>query len=135
MTELYDFLHDHVVYFTKMVRMFLELAGALVILYVAAATVYRFFRLRFLESCTELRVRLGRGIAMALSLYLAGELLRLVTVREYKDLAIVGVIVLLHVVISLVVSHEVHHSIRMIEEEEVLSAKGRSSTTDVKTDC
>ena len=98
----------------------LELLGALVILYAAIVSLYKFFCLKFTRTSTEIRIRFGRGIAMGLQFYLAAEIFRLITIREYKDLAIVGVIILLHLVISVLISWEVHHSIKMVKEEEEL---------------
>ena len=130
MGPIYDFLHHQAVAFTKWVRVFLEFAGALVILYVSVIVLFRFFKLKFRESCTDLRIRLGRGIAMALMLYLAGELLRLITTWDYKDLIIVGGIVVLHVVISILVSWEVGHSLKLIEEEEAIEHKSSVKDKD-----
>lgn len=123
MQVIYDFLHHFVLDLTMILIVLLELLGALVILYVAVVALYRFFCLKFTQSSTEIRIRTGRGIAMGLQFYLAAEIFRLITIREYKDLAIVGVIILLHVIISVLISWEVDHSIKMVKEEEELGHK------------
>lgn len=120
---LYDVLHHFVLDLTKILIVVLELMGAAVILYVAIIAAYRFFILKFHKTSTDIRIRLGRGIAMGLQFYLAAEIFRLITIREYKDLAIVGVIIVLHVIISVLISWEVHHSIKMVKEEEELDEK------------
>ncbi|QNO16032.1 DUF1622 domain-containing protein [Alkalicella caledoniensis] len=120
---LYELLHHFVLDLTKVLIVVLELMGALVIVYVGIVALYKFFCLKFTKSSTEVRIRLGRGIAMGLQFYLAAEIFRLITIREYKDLAIVGVIIVLHVIISVLISWEVHHSIKMVKEEEELDSK------------
>lgn len=123
MQAIYNVLHHFVLDLTMILIIVLELLGALVILYVALVAIYKFFRLKFNQSSTEVRIRTGRGIAMGLQFYLAAEIFRLITIREYKDLAIVGVIILLHVIISVLISWEVDHSIKMVKEEEELDHK------------
>ncbi len=123
MEALYDVLHHFVLDLTKILIVVLELMGAAVIVYVGIVALIKFFCLKFNKSSTDIRIRLGRGIAMGLQFYLAAEIFRLITIREYKDLAIVGVIIVLHVIISLLISWEVHHSIKMVKEEEELDHK------------
>ncbi len=120
MGAIVDVLHHYVIYITKFLMLILEFAGAIIIVYSSIITLYRFVRLSFNKSSTELRIRLGRGLSMGLQYYLAAEILRLITIRDYNDLAIVGVIILLHVIVSLLVSWEVHHSLKVIKEETEL---------------
>ena len=123
MLEIYSLSQHFVLNLTKILIVFLELLGALVIIYSAVVCVYKYFSLKFSQTSTDIRIRLGRGVAMGLQFYLAAEIFRLITIREYKDLAIVGVIILLHVIISVLISWEVHHSIKMVKEEEELDEK------------
>ena len=111
-------LHDVVIMVTGLLITLFELFGALIILYIGIITAYKFFRLRFGQTSTELRVRFGRAIALGLLFYLAAEIFRLITIRDYKDLAIVGVIVILHVIISLLISWEVEHGIKIVKTEQ-----------------
>lgn len=117
MEVFYDLIHHFVLDFTKILTVVFELIGALVILYVAVVALIKFFSLKFYQTSTDVRIRLGRGIAMGLQFYLAAEIFRLITIREYKDLAIIGAIIFLHVIISVLISWEVHHSIKMVKEE------------------
>jgi uncharacterized membrane protein len=123
MHALYEVLHHLVLDLTMLLILLLELLGAGVIIYVGLVALIKFFTLKFCQSSTEIRIRFARGIAMGLQFYLAAEILRLITIREYKDLAIVGTIIILHVIVSVLVSWEVHHSIKMIKEEEELDEK------------
>ena len=118
--------------FTNLLISVFEFFGALSILFVAVIALVKFFGLKFNETSTDVRVRLSRGIAMGLQFYLAAEILRLITIREYKDLAIIGAIIFLHAVISALISWEVHHSVRMIKEELELDEKTNKICSDKK---
>ena len=48
---------------------------------------------------------------------MAAEVLRLITIRDYTDLAIVSAIIVLHVIVSVLVSWEVGHSLKHVREE------------------
>ncbi len=120
MYALYELLHAFVIDITKILMLILELAGAFIIVYISMISLFKFFKLDYRHTSTEIRIRLGRGIAMGLQFYLSAEILRLITIRDYNDLAIVATIILLHVIISLLVSWEVHHSLKIVKEEEEL---------------
>ena len=109
--------------FTKLLISVFELFGALSIIFVAVIALVKFFGLKFSQTSTDVRIRLSRGIAMGLQFYLAAEILRLITIREYKDLAIIGAIIFLHAIISALISWEVHHSIQLMKEELELEEK------------
>ena len=124
-----DAMHEGVVAITGVLIALFELFGALIILYIGIITVYKFFRLRFGQTSTELRVRFGRAIALGLLFYLAAEVFRLITVREYQDLAIVGVIIVLHVIISLLIAWEVEHGLKTVKQEQEMDLQSGHATT------
>ncbi|PKM68685.1 MAG: hypothetical protein CVU94_05250 [Firmicutes bacterium HGW-Firmicutes-19] len=117
MEALYELIHHFVIDLTKLLMLLLELTGALIIVLVAFQTLCRFVKLKYKQTSTELRIRLGRGIALGLLFYLAAEVLRLITIRDYTDLAIVSAIIVLHVIVSVLVSWEVGHSLKHVREE------------------
>lgn len=117
MEALYEVVHHFVVDLTKLLMLVLELTGAAVIIIVSFQTLCRFAKLKYRQTSTELRIRLGRGIALGLLFYLAAEVLRLITIRDYTDLAIVSAIIVLHVIVSVLVSWEVSHSLKHVREE------------------
>jgi uncharacterized membrane protein len=114
---LYEILHHFVLDLTRLLMLLLELTGALVIILVSFQTICKFVKLKYRQTSTELRIRLGRGIALGLLFYLAAEILRLITIRDYTDLAIVSAIIVLHVIVSILVSWEVGHSLKHVREE------------------
>jgi len=118
MSNVVELAHEIVMALTQLLIALFETLGAVIILYVGIITAYRFFRLQFTKTSTELRIRFGRGIALGLLFYLAAEILRLITVRDYQDLAIVGVIVLLHVIISVLIVWEVQQGLKTVKQEQ-----------------
>ncbi len=118
MSNVVELAHEIVMALTQLLIALFETLGAVIILYVGIITAYRFFRLQFTKTSTELRIRFGRGIALGLLFYLAAEILRLITVRDYQDLAIVGVIVLLHVIISVLIIWEVQQGLKTVKQEQ-----------------
>ncbi len=117
MEALYELIHHFVIDLTKLLMLLLELTGAAIIILVAFQTICRFVRLKYKQTSTDLRIRMGRGIALGLLFYLAAEVLRLITIRDYTDLAIVSAIIVLHVIVSVLVSWEVGHSLKHVREE------------------
>ena len=114
MAEIYSLLHHFVLDMTNILMVILELIGAAIIVYISLITFYKFLRLNYYKTSTELRIRLGRGIAMGLQFYLAAEILRLITIRDTEDIYIVGAVILLHVIVTVLVSWEVHHSVKSV---------------------
>ena len=123
MDALYHTFEVFVQSSTRVLILVFELAGALIIVHTVLNSVYRFLKLRFTQTSTEIRIRLGRGISFALMLYLAAEILRLVLIRSYTDLAIVGIIIVLHVIVTVLVAWEVSHSIHTVKEEQLLDSE------------
>ena len=110
-------LHEVVMTVTEILINLFELFGALIILYIGTITVYKFFRLRFTQTSTELRIRFGRTISLGLLFYLAAEIFKMITIRDTETLIIVGVIIILHIVISVLVAWEVEHGLKVVREE------------------
>ncbi len=118
MDALIHTLHDVVLTVTEILINLFELFGAVIILYIGILTVYKFFRLRYTQTSTELRIRFGRTISLGLLFYLAAEIFRMITIRDTNDLIIVGAIIVLHVIISLLIAWEVEHGLKVVKEEQ-----------------
>jgi uncharacterized membrane protein len=123
-------LHDVVMTVTEILINLFELFGALIILYVGIITVYKFFRLRFTQTSTELRIRFGRTISLGLLFYLAAEIFKMITIRDTETLIIVGVIIILHIVISVLVAWEVEHGLKVVREEQELDRECEDGECD-----
>lgn len=96
----------------------LELLGAFVIVYTGILIFLRFVILRFIQSCTDIRLRFGRGLALGLEFQLGGEILRTVSVREFSDLAIIAALIVLRALIAILIHWEIEHDARMQKDEK-----------------
>ena len=123
-------LHDVVMTVTEILINLFELFGALIILYIGIITVYKFFRLRFTQTSTELRIRFGRTISLGLLFYLAAEIFKMITIRDTETLIIVGVIIILHIVISVLIAWEVEHGLKVVREEQELDRECEDGECD-----
>lgn len=136
MQDFIHVLHEIVVITTDILINLFELFGAIIILYIGILTVYKFFRLKFTKSSTELRIRFGRTISLGLLFFLAAEIFRMITIRNTDDLIIVGAIIVLHVIISLLIAWEVEHGLKVVKEEQEMDREcedGNCEEEDITT--
>lgn len=88
----------------------LEIMGVLVILVGAA----RDFLWYFTGRAINIRLDLARSLALGLEFKLGGEILRTVIVRDLREMASVGAIILLRAALSFLIHWEIGH----LEEDE-----------------
>lgn len=62
---------------------------------------------RVLRRDPEIRLKLAKGLAMGLEFTLGGEILRIVTVRELTEVAVVGAIIVIHVALTVLIHWEI----------------------------
>ncbi len=96
--------------------MLMEFAGIAVLVVSAVKGFYHWAR----KSDKNIRLDLGQGIALALEFKMGGEVLRTVVVREWKELGILGAIILLRGVLTFLIHWEIQNEKK--EEEEKRSA-------------
>ena len=84
--------------------LFFEVVGVIVLLITGVKGVVEFIR-----RDADTRLNLARGMATALSFKLGGEILRTVVVQDFKEIAIVGCIVLLRAAITFLIHWEITH--------------------------
>lgn len=84
--------------------LFFEVVGVLVLLIAGVKGVVEYIR-----RDVDMRLNLARGMATALSFKLGGEILRTVVVQDFREIAIVGCIVLLRAAITFLIHWEINH--------------------------
>ncbi len=90
-----------------------EMIGIAVVIYaVVRATV------ALITHQKRVRLDLAEGIALALEFKLGGELLRTVVVREWKELLILGSVVLLRAAMTFLIQWEIRIEMRHQQEEQ-----------------
>ena len=92
-------------YFTVFLEyciIFIELVGALVLVYTVIKTVAGM-------ACKKrgIRLSLAEGIALALEFKMGGELLRTVVVREWSEILILGSVILLRAALTFLIQWEI----------------------------
>ncbi len=80
----------------------IELIGVSVLLYAILRAVIGIFR-----KDSTLRLTLAEGIALSLEFKMGGELLRTVIVREWKELLILGAVILLRAAMTFLIHWEI----------------------------
>ena len=73
---------------------------------------------KWLRKGQAVRLELAKGISLALSFKLGGEILRSAIVNDWTELGILGAVVALRVIMTLVIHWEIKH-----EEEIAVSAE------------
>ena len=72
---------------------------------------------------TLTRLKLAKGMAMALEFKLGSEILRTVVVRDLSEIAIVGAIIVLRAALTLLIHWEIKNEKAEVEAELGISAK------------
>lgn len=91
----------------------LEAIGVCVLVYTAVKSVIDMFR-----KSGNIRLNLAEGIGLALEFKLGSEVLRTLIVREWKELAILGAIVLLRAAITFLIHWEIKMEKKNLNDEE-----------------
>lgn len=72
----------------------------------------------------ETRLKLAQGLAMALEFKLGGEILRTVLVRDLKEIALVGAIILIRAALTFLIHWEIKN------EERSMGGSGHAAAPD-----
>ena len=88
--------------------------------FVLLTTIIKSF-IGYVRKCDYVRLELAQGIALALGFKLGGELLRTLLVREWKDLLILGAIIILRGAMTLLIHWEIKNE---REEDEYVEKNG-----------
>lgn len=80
----------------------IELVGVCVLIFTIVKSVIGLFR-----HTERLRLELAEGIALSLEFKMGGELLRTVIVREWKELLILGAVILLRAALTFLIQWEI----------------------------
>ena len=102
MGNLYSAIHSVFEVFVQYCILGVELIGIVVLIGSVIRAV-----IGLIKNGKHLRLQLAEGIAFALELKLAGELLRTLIVREWSELLQLGAIILLRATLSLLIHWEI----------------------------
>lgn len=102
MERVFEITEKYFVYFLEFCIIFIELVGALVLMYTVIRTVTAVLRKK-----RGIRLALAEGIALALEFKMGGELLRTVIVREWSEILILGAVILLRAALTFLIQWEI----------------------------
>lgn len=105
MTAMVVMLDDILTYVVEISTILMEMAGICVLV----ATAVKCFIDWVKRSEKNIRLELGEGIALALEFKMGGEVLRTVIVREWRELGILGAIILLRGALTFLIHWEIRN--------------------------
>ncbi len=115
---MFEMIEKYFVIFLEYCIIFIELVGALVLVYTVIRTVVAMFRNK-----KGIRLALAEGIALALEFKMGGELLRTVVVREWSEILVLGVVILLRAALTFLIQWE----IKLEKKNEAAESVGNSA--------
>ncbi len=121
MNDIYNDIESIFFLVTNYAVLLIEIIGVAVVLCSVIRAVYGLLKRDKLT-----RLKLAQGIALALEFKMGGELLRTVVVREWKELLILGVVILLRAAMAVLIHWEIKGHKRDVEEEKRIIASGIS---------
>lgn len=105
-------LETLLVFIVELSTIVLELFGIFILLYNAGRCFYDWIRKK-----SGVRLRLAKGIALALEFKMGGEVLRTVVVREWSELGILGAIILLRGALTFLIHWEIQNEEKAMEKK------------------
>ena len=106
----------------------LELFGVVILAYTSISCFVKWIRKE-----QNIRLELAQGITLALSFKMGGEVLRTVVVREWRELGILGAIIVLRTALTLLLHWEIKNEKQDLENlEEVCDECGHVHKKDEK---
>ena len=113
--ELFNWLEQLVTWLAEYAIVLFEIVGIVTIIVAGVQGVAGLFRRDPLT-----RLKLAKGMAMAVEFKLGGEILRTVVVREFSEIMMVGAIILLRAALTFLIHWE-------IKNEEAVTQQGEGA--------
>ena len=114
MENLFTFLENIVTWLSEYAIILFEIVGIITIILAGVQGVIGLARHDPLT-----RLKLAKGMAMALEFKLGGEILRTVVVREFSEILMVGAIILLRAALTFLIHWEIKNEEAEAEEKAV----------------
>lgn len=127
MTELIGGMDSILTYVVEISTILMEMAGICVLVTTAVRSFYDWLR----RADKNIRLELGEGIALALEFKMGGEVLRTVIVREWRELGILGAIILLRGALTFLIHWEIRNEkAEQKEQAELLEKLEKQESTE-----
>ena len=94
----------------------LELFGVCILVYTSVTCFVKWIRKE-----QNIRLELAQGTTLALSFKMGGEVLRTVVVREWRELGILGAVIVLRTALTLLLHWEIENEKKDLEDLEIVT--------------
>ena len=111
MTSLLSMMELFTNYIVEFTTILLELFGVMILVFTALKCF-----LEWIRHDTKVRLNLAQGIAISLEFKMGSEVLRTVIVREWKELGILGTVIILRGLLTLLSHWEIEHEEKALKE-------------------
>ena len=111
MTSLLSMMELFTNYIVEFTTILLELFGVMILVFTALKCF-----LEWIRHDTKVRLNLAQGIAISLEFKMGSEVLRTVIVREWKELGILGTVIILRGLLTLLIHWEIEHEEKVLKE-------------------
>ncbi len=132
MERIYNAVSTGLVWLIEFSVLLLDFIGVCVLLYAVGRGVYQLCRGK-----KHVRLMLAEGIALSLEFKMGGELLRTSLVRDWRELLILGAIILLRAAMTFLIQWEIRiekKNREMTLPEEVKTEKREATADESDTD-
>lgn len=101
-------------YIIEICIIILEAFGVVILVF----TAVKCFMQWMLRHDSQIRLDLAKGSALSLGFKMGSEVLRTTIVRELEELVILGVVILLHGVLTFLIHWEIKHEVNALSEKK-----------------
>lgn len=101
----------------------LELIGIIVIVFGAGKAIFYYFKKHFKKNNHNIRIDLGRTLALSLEFKMGAEIIKTVIVHELSELAVLGVIIILRAALAFLIHWEIKNEEKEQELHDAQKAK------------
>lgn len=112
MEQVYELVQSYFELIIRWAILLCEIIGVVMIVLTAIRGVIAWIRKN-----PHARLIAAEGIAIALTFKMGGEVLRTVIVRDWKELLILGAVVLLRVIMAVIIHFEIRAERQLLEEQ------------------
>lgn len=86
-----------------------EIMGITVVAISALGAFWHYLRSLFIKEKYDIKFALANGLALSLEFKMAAEILKTVTVRDFKELAVLAIVIALRALLSFLIHFELKH--------------------------
>jgi uncharacterized membrane protein len=87
----------------------LEIIGIFVVFWSSLQGFWQYFGNTFMKKKFDLRINLAKGLAMGLEFKMAAEILKTVQVRDFEELTVLAIVIVLRALLSFLIHFEMKH--------------------------